>query len=93
MFGRHYEAVSAESSTYLLWAAVHLINGGCSAECFDYFRGWLVAQGRDTWTRVVADPDCLVDMVGTGRFTRLVRAFRPLECEERLGAASEAYDA
>jgi hypothetical protein len=91
-FGRHYEAVSAESNTHLLWAAAYLINGGCSDDGFDYFRGWLVTRGRDAWTHAVADPDSLVDIVHTGKAARLVRAIRPLECENMLGAAAEAYE-
>ncbi|MCS7481960.1 DUF4240 domain-containing protein [Umezawaea endophytica] len=45
-----------------LWAAAYLINGGCSDDGFDYFRGWLVAQGREVHDRVVADPDSLADV-------------------------------
>ncbi|MFD3452230.1 DUF4240 domain-containing protein [Streptomyces sp. NPDC058691] len=37
-----------------LWAAAHLINGGCSGDGFDYFRGRLILQGRETFDRAVA---------------------------------------
>lgn len=30
-----------------LWAAAYIANGGCSDDGFDYFRGWLIAQGRE----------------------------------------------
>ncbi|MCX5397852.1 DUF4240 domain-containing protein [Streptomyces sp. NBC_00102] len=52
----------AASYTNPLWAAAYLINGGCSDDGFDYFRGWLIAQGRETFDRVVADPDALADV-------------------------------
>lgn len=42
-----------------LWAAAYVINGGCSDDGFDYFRGWLIAQGRDVFLKALADPDSL----------------------------------
>ena len=44
-----------------LWAAAYTINGGCSDDGFDYFRGWLIVQGRSVFDRAVADPDTLAD--------------------------------
>ncbi|MFE7597844.1 DUF4240 domain-containing protein [Streptomyces sp. NPDC057494] len=29
---------------------------------FDYFRGWLIAQGREVFVRAVADPDDLAEL-------------------------------
>ncbi|MFF3562278.1 DUF4240 domain-containing protein [Streptomyces sp. NPDC002574] len=42
-----------------LWAAAHLINGGCSDDGFAYFRGRLITLGREVFDRAVADPDSL----------------------------------
>jgi Protein of unknown function (DUF4240) len=42
-----------------LWAAAHLILHGCSDDGFDYFRGWLLTQGRHVFESAVADPDSL----------------------------------
>jgi hypothetical protein len=36
--------------------------GGCSDDMFEYFRAWLVAQGRETFDRVLADPQSLADL-------------------------------
>jgi hypothetical protein len=36
-----------------MWVAAYLMNGGCSDDGFDYFRGWLIAQGRTTLEQVV----------------------------------------
>lgn len=44
-----------------VWGAAYLINGGCSDDGFQDFRAWLVAQGRDTFRRAVADPDSLAE--------------------------------
>ncbi|APU41270.1 DUF4240 domain-containing protein [Streptomyces sp. TN58] len=51
----------AESYRSPLWAAAYLINGGCSDDGFDYFRGWLLTQGRAVFEAALADPDSLAD--------------------------------
>ena len=45
-----------------LWAAAYVINGGCSDDGFDYFRGWLTAQGKDVFLNALRDPDSLVEL-------------------------------
>jgi hypothetical protein len=42
----------ARSYSFRLWEPVYALNGGCSDDCFEYFRTWLIAQGRDNfyWT-------------------------------------------
>ncbi len=52
----------AESYRVALWAAAYLANGGCSDDGFDYFRGWLIVQGRDVFEHALADPDTLADL-------------------------------
>jgi hypothetical protein len=42
-----------------LRAAAYLINGGASDDGFEYFRGWLIAQGRKVYEQALADPDSL----------------------------------
>ncbi|GAA2488443.1 DUF4240 domain-containing protein [Winogradskya humida] len=44
-----------------LWAAAYTINGGASDDGFDYFRGWLIAQGQATYDQALTDPDSLAD--------------------------------
>ncbi|WP_329611668.1 DUF4240 domain-containing protein [Kitasatospora herbaricolor] len=66
-----------------LWGAAYVINGGCSDDGFDYFRGWLITQGRETFERVITDPDALADLPTVGAF-----AERGIdgECEAALSA-------
>lgn len=45
-----------------LWAAAYVINGGCSDDAFDYFRGWLTAQGKAVFLSALRDPDSLADI-------------------------------
>jgi Protein of unknown function (DUF4240) len=83
-------ALMADSYRYPLWAAAYLVNGGCSNDGFEYFRGWLITQGRAVYERVMAEPDALADLAG-------IRAKaprrRPVECEDTLYIASRAYRA
>ncbi|MEU9315015.1 DUF4240 domain-containing protein [Streptomyces sp. NPDC048295] len=77
-----------DSYTNPLWAAAYIANGGCSDDGFDYFRGWLIAQGREVFERVVADPDALVELP-------VVQASAAdgvdLEGEDMLGIARNAH--
>ena len=57
-----FERLQDVSYRWDLWAAAYLINGGCSDDGFDYFRGWLVAQGQKVWDAALADPDSLADV-------------------------------
>ncbi|GAA4594857.1 hypothetical protein GCM10023194_62910 [Planotetraspora phitsanulokensis] len=50
-----------------LWAAAYVINGGASDDGFDYFRGWLVAQGEEVYGQAVADPDSLAGLPAVER--------------------------
>ncbi|MEU3555659.1 DUF4240 domain-containing protein [Streptomyces fragilis] len=78
----------AASYTNPLWAAAYVINGGCSDDGFDYFRGWLITQGREVFERTLADPDALAELP-------VVRASAAdgvdLECEETLSIAWNAH--
>ncbi|MEV8038371.1 DUF4240 domain-containing protein [Streptomyces sp. NPDC086182] len=78
----------ADSYTNPLWAAAYVINGGCSDDGFDYFRGWLIAQGREVFERIVADPDVLAEVP-------IVRAAAAdgidLDCEEALSIVWNAH--
>ncbi len=73
-----------------LWAAAYLINGGCSDDGFDYFRGWLIAQGRKVYEEAIADPDCLADLPAV---RAAVSDGDVLECEDALSMGAEAYEA
>jgi hypothetical protein len=57
------DELMAESYKSDLWAAAYIINGGCSDDGFDYFRGWLIAQGRMVFERALEDPASLEDAI------------------------------
>jgi hypothetical protein len=58
---RIHAELRVESYRWDLWGAAYLINGGCSDDGFDYFRGWLLGQGQALWEAALADPDSLAD--------------------------------
>src|SRR5258708_32329909 len=39
-----------------LWAVAYIVRGGCGDDEFDYFRGWLILQGKSIFTKALADP-------------------------------------
>jgi hypothetical protein len=85
---RHLGKVMAASGKEDLWAAAYLINGGCSEDGFDNFRGWLIAHGRDVVARVVPNPDSLADLPAVRAAADTGAVF---EAEEVLSIAGEAY--
>jgi hypothetical protein len=62
-FGNWWWIVRCEAYSWNLWGAAYIINGGCSDDGFDYFRNWLVLQGRDVFQKAVTNPDSLADVV------------------------------
>jgi len=53
-----------------LWAAAAVMHNGCSDDSFDYFRGWLTAQGKDVFFKALADPDSLAAVEAVQAFGR-----------------------
>jgi hypothetical protein len=74
----------AAAYTWKLWGAAYLMNGGCSDDGFEYFRGWLVAQGQKVYEAALADPDSLAKVADSNNDQN--------ECEDILYAARRAYE-
>lgn len=83
-FGRIFSKYLAESYTSELWAAAYIINGGCSDDGFDYFRGWLISKGRKVYENAIKDPESLTDVLSD-------EDSGEVEFEEFLYVANEAY--
>ena len=82
-FARDQENLMRTSYRWDLWGAAFVINGGCSDDGFDDFRGWLMLQGRGVWEAALRDPESLADLSFEG----------DADCEVALYAASKAYEA
>lgn len=61
-FDAHRRKFTNLAHTAELWCAVNLYMGYCSDDSFDYFKAWLVAQGKDAYTKSVEDPDSLLNI-------------------------------
>ncbi len=53
----------ARAYTWDLWGAAYIIHGGASDDGFEYFRRWLIAQGRETFEAALANPDALAQLI------------------------------
>ncbi|GAA1658615.1 DUF4240 domain-containing protein [Catellatospora bangladeshensis] len=58
-FEVHLDDASDRAMTWLMWGAATRIVGPCTDDTFHYLRNWLMTLGRETFERVVADPDSL----------------------------------
>lgn len=74
----------AAAYTWDLWGAAYLINGGCSDDGFEYFRRWLISQGRAAYEAAVANPDTLAEITDP--------EYRGYELEELGYLAAEVYE-
>ncbi|MFI7427567.1 DUF4240 domain-containing protein [Micromonospora sp. NPDC049836] len=87
-YAEHQRRVLVASYKVDLWGAAYLINGGASDDGFEYFRGWLMTQGRAVFARAVADPDSLAELP---RVRAAALSGEEFECEDMLVVAWEAY--
>jgi hypothetical protein len=78
----------AQSYTAPLWAAAYILHGGCSDDGFEYFRGWLITQGRDVFEGALVDPDSLAELPTV---QAAAADWEELECELTLSIARLAY--
>jgi hypothetical protein len=72
----------SESYRWDLWAVAYIINGGCSDDGFEYFRGWLISQGRQYFDAALRDPRSAADRAEPDDAN---------ECEDILYVAATVY--
>jgi len=84
-FQRHFKKIHTESYSWTLWGAAYLMNGGCSDDGFDYFRAWLLAEGRDTLEKALEDPDTLAALENPEGELEEFMYLAPQAYEEKTG--------
>ncbi|QEU94848.1 DUF4240 domain-containing protein [Streptomyces kanamyceticus] len=62
-FARHFEVRYNRAYRWDLWGAAWVLLGGTSDDAFDYFRCWLIGQGREVFEGAVHDPDALAELL------------------------------
>lgn len=82
-FDRWFSQKLVASYRWGLWGAAYVINGGCSDDGFEYFRAWLIGQGRANFEAALVDPDGLAGVLDEGD--------EEVEGEQLLYAAYDAY--
>ncbi|WP_329127683.1 DUF4240 domain-containing protein [Streptomyces sp. NBC_01465] len=85
-FARHFEARYNRAYRWDLWGAAAVLLGGAGDGSFDYFRCWLIGQGREVFEGAVHDPDALAGLLDD--FDEEVDG----DGEELGFAADEAYE-
>jgi hypothetical protein len=50
-----------------LWCAAYILSDGCTDGGFEYFRCWLISQGKAVFYQVKSDPDLLVNKMIEGK--------------------------
>lgn len=84
-FGQIFRRYYVNSYQSDLWAAAFIINGGCSNDGFDYFRGWLIAQGKDVYMNALENPEYLTRVIHEDDLDYGV------ECEDMIYVSGKAY--
>ncbi|MGK5733959.1 DUF4240 domain-containing protein [Streptomyces sp. URMC 124] len=62
-FARHFESRYNRAYLWDLWGAAAIMLNGASDDVFDYFRCWLIGQGREVFEGAMHDPDRLADLL------------------------------
>jgi hypothetical protein len=64
-----------DSYTSEMWCAAYMLNGGCSDDGFDYFRGWLISRGKKVYYEALKNPDTLINEVISRSFNYNFESF------------------
>jgi hypothetical protein len=62
-FARHFESRYHRAFHWDLWGAATVLLGGAGDDAFEYFRCWLIGQGREIFEGAVQDPDSLAELL------------------------------
>lgn len=62
-FDNTFTSLLVTSYDYKLWGASYVINGGCSDDCFDYFRQYLIGHGKEKFYQTIKDPESCVSWI------------------------------
>ncbi len=85
-FARHCEARYQRAYRWDLWGAAWVVLDGASDDAFDFFRCWLIGQGREVFEGALHDPDALAELLDD--FDEEIDG----DAEDLGYAADEAYE-
>ncbi|WP_079508924.1 DUF4240 domain-containing protein [Mesobacillus jeotgali] len=87
LFDYYFNQNYYKSYTSDLWAAAYIIMGGASDDSFDYFRAWLLYQGKDAYESAIQDPERIIP-----HLKMLEEEEEVPQLEDLLSVASIAYE-
>ncbi|GHI08274.1 polymerase [Streptomyces cellostaticus] len=85
-FARHFESRYNRAYRWDLWGAAWVLLDGASDDAFDFFRCWLIGQGREVFEGAVHAPDSMAELLD--EFDEEIDG----DGEELGYAADEAYE-
>ncbi|MCX4727036.1 DUF4240 domain-containing protein [Streptomyces sp. NPDC090052] len=85
-FARYFETRYNRAYRWDLWGAAVVLLRESDSDSFDYFRCWLIGQGREIFEGALQDPDALADLLDD--FDEEIDG----DGEELGYAADEAYE-
>ncbi len=83
-FDRIFTAKRFESYRWDFWAVAYILNGGCSDDGFEYFRCWVIGNGKSAFESALKDPVSMANLTSPDNDMN--------ENEELMYAASIAYE-
>ena len=84
-FERLWNKRRRESYRWDLFAVAYIVNGSGSYDGFEYFRNWLIGQGREFFEAVLTSPNHIMTRVPADHE-------EDVECEDLLYVANRAYE-
>lgn len=84
-FDFQFRNLLAKSYKTDLWCVAYVASGGCSDDGFEYFRAWLIGQGKQVYYKALSAPDSLLPA--------LEKVEDYPENEDLMAAAYLAYEA
>lgn len=61
-FDKILHAKRKELYRWDLWGIAYIVNGGCSDDGFEYFRCWVIGQGREFFNNALQDPESIAEV-------------------------------
>lgn len=62
-FDNRFMAMKNKAYRWDLWGAIYLLRDGCSDDSFEYFREWLIGQGKEKFEAAIKNPESIKDFV------------------------------
>jgi len=76
-----------------MWCAGYIMNGGCSDDGFEYFRNWVISQGKETYYSAKENPDNLIKEVSAERYEYEFESFWYVALEAfKIKTGKDLYD-